>query len=57
MKQQASIIYNQYDYITGSQKNKKAVSYKLNDKELRKDQIKQAKKNKRKMRLTFYEID
>lgn len=57
MKQQTSIIYNQYDYINGSQKTKKAVSYRLSDKELRKDQIKQAKKNKRKVRLSYYEID
>lgn len=57
MKQATSIIYNQYDYINGSQKTKKAVSYKLNDKELKKDQIKQAKKNKRKVRLSYYEID
>ena len=54
---QSTIIYNQYDYINGSQKTKKAVSYKLNDKELKKDQIKQAKKNKRKVRLSYYEID
>ncbi len=57
MKQATSITYNQYDYITGSQKTKKAVSYKLNDKELKKDTIKQAKKNKRKVRLSYYEID
>lgn len=57
MKQETTIIYNQYDYITGNQKTKKAVSYKLNDKELKRDQIKQAKKNKRKVRLSYYEMD
>jgi len=55
MNDQATILYYEMDYLSGKAKQKKAVSYKLNLKELKREQIKQARKTKKKMKLNFYE--
>lgn len=50
----STIAYKEFDYITGKSTDKKAVSYKRSTKELQKEQIKKAKKDKKRIKYDAF---